>query len=152
MHVVTQEVAHLDLFSVLVWGWVWDGIKNGSCISLNASTNHLILLQLFLHTNYREPLPFLSFPPDDVFPTISRPPVPFPSLSSCKHTRTFLISLHFPDSCVFVYSALWCFPFSPFYHSCFTFYSHPLLTQPQYFVFFLLDSGPFWMFWSKEMS
>ena len=74
MHVGTQEVAHLDLLSFRVWGrgwgwgWGWGGINNESCISLNASTNHLILLQLFLHTKYREQLPSLPFPPDDVFP------------------------------------------------------------------------------------
>jgi len=68
MHVGTQKIARLHLLSILAWVWGWDGINNGSCISLNASTNHLILLQLFFHTKYREPLPFLSFPPDDVFP------------------------------------------------------------------------------------
>ena len=156
MHVGTQEVAHLDLLSFRVWGrgwgwgWGWGGINNESCISLNASTNHLILLQLFLHTKYREQLPSLPFPPDDVFPPFLIP--------------QFLFLLYLHVSILVRFSSLFIFLFlcfrllRPLVLPGFPFLSFlcclppPLLTLPLYFLFFLLDPGSFWTFWSKERS
>ena len=124
MHVGTQKVAHLHLLSVRVWEWgvglgryKWWKLHFLKCIHKSSYT-------LAVVSSYQIPgaASFPILPAWWCLPTISHPPIPFPSLSSCKHTRTFLIPLHFSDSCVFVYSALWCFPVSRFYYFCFTFF------------------------------